>query len=172
MARWVGVALSFVVAGCATTSGSGSGSGSEASAAKSGSETFHARLDAATEVPAPNVGSGAPSGMATFTSNGASISYTVSVTGLSSALTAAHIHTGPPGVAGPVAVPLSLQAGATEGTAAGQGSFDASAIKGKNADGSPMTMNDLLAAMRAGGLYINVHTVNNKTGEVRGAIGP
>ena len=40
------------------------------------------------------------------------------------------------------------------------------------ADGSPMTMDDLLAAMRAGGLYVNVHTASNKSGEVRGQIKP
>jgi hypothetical protein len=33
-----------------------------------------------------------------------------------------------------------------------------------------MTMDDLLAALRSGGLYVNVHTANNKAGELRGQI--
>jgi hypothetical protein len=145
---------------------------SSAPATKSGPETFQAKLDAANEVPPPSLSGTSPSGTATFTHEGNSIAYTVNVSGLSSPLTVAHIHVGPPGVAGPVVVPLNLTPGPTEGTAVGEGSFDASAIKGKNADGSPMTMADLLTAMRNGGTYINVHTVNNKPGETRGQIQP
>ena len=75
-----------------------------------------------------------------------------------------------PGTAGPVVVPLQLAAGA--GSATGEGTIDAAAIKGKNADGSPMTMNDLLAAMRGGALYVNIHTASNKSGEIRGQLRP
>ena len=89
---------------------------------------------------------------------------------LTSPLTAAHIHAGAAGTAGPVVVPLQLTA--AQGGASGEGTIDAAAIKGKRADGSPMTMDDLLAAMRSGGLYVNVHTANNKSGEVRGQIKP
>ena len=140
--------------------------------AKSGPETFQAKLDATNEVPPPSLSGTSPSGTATFKHEGNSIAYKVNVSGLSSPLTVAHIHVGAPGVAGPVIVPLALTPGPTEGTAVGEGSFDASAIKGKNADGSPMSMADLLAAMQNGGTYINVHTANNKPGEARGQIQP
>ena len=152
----VGALLSFAVAACAGGS-------------RSGPETFQAKLDSASEVPAPSVGSATPSGTATFTNSGTSIAYKVTVTGLSGPATAAHIHTGVVGVSGPVVVPLALTAG-PDGTAAGEGSIDEAAIKGKNADGSPMTLNDLLTAMRAGGTYVNVHTASNKPGEIRGQI--
>ena len=33
-----------------------------------------------------------------------------------------------------------------------------------------MTMSDLLAGMKNGSLYVNVHTQNNPKGEVRGPI--
>ena len=33
-----------------------------------------------------------------------------------------------------------------------------------------MTLDDVLAAMRSGGTYVNVHTANNKPGELRGQI--
>jgi hypothetical protein len=142
------------------------------SSTRSGPETFQARLDAEHEVPPPMLSGTTPSGTATFTHEGNSIAYKVNVSGLSSPLTVAHIHVGPPGIAGPVVVPLNLTPGPTDGTAVGEGSFDASAVKGKKADGSPMTMADLLTAMRNGGTYINVHTANNKAGETRGQIQP
>ena len=158
MHRYVGVALSLAVAACAGVP-------------KSGPETFHAKLDTASEVPAPSVGSATPSGTATFTNNGGSIAYKVTVTGLSSAFTAAHIHGGAEGALGLVVVPLALTAG-PDGSAAGEGVIDASAIKGTNEDTSLMTLNDLLAAMRSGGTYVNIHTANNKLGEIRGQVRP
>jgi hypothetical protein len=33
-----------------------------------------------------------------------------------------------------------------------------------------MTLDDVLSAMRLGGTYVNVHTANNKPGEIRGQI--
>jgi len=141
-------------------------------AAKSAPETFQAKLDATNEVPQPSLSGNTPSGTATFTSQGNVLIYKVTVSGLSSPYLAAHIHTGAPGVAGPVIVPLALSAGPGDGTASGEGMIDASAIKGKNADGSPMSMADLLTAMRSGSTYVNVHTANNKPGEARGQIQP
>lgn len=140
-------------------------------AAKPAPETFRAKLDATSEVPPPTLSGNTPSGSATFTPDGSVIRYKVAVTGLSSPYVAAHIHTGAPGVAGPVIVALMLT-GRPDGSASGEGTFDASAIKGKNADGSPMSMADLLADMRNGATYANVHTANNKPGEARGQILP
>jgi hypothetical protein len=142
-----------------------------APAARSGPETFQAKLDAANEVPTPTLSGNTPSGTASFTIQGNSLAYKVTASGLSSAYTAAHIHSGAPGVAGPVIVPLNLTGG-PDGTASGEGTIDASGIKGKNADGSAMSMADLLAAMRSGSTYVNVHTANNKAGEARGQIQP
>ena len=96
--------------------------------AKSGPETFQAKLDATNEVPPPSLSGTSPSGTATFKHEGNSIAYKVNVSGLSSPLTVAHIHVGAPGVAGPVVVPLALTPGPTEGTAVGEGSFDASSM--------------------------------------------
>jgi hypothetical protein len=162
--RWT---LSLLLAGCASSQAASSGS-----QASSGGQTFGARLDSAHEVPPPNVGSATPTGTATFTRSGDTLQYRVSASGLTSPVTVAHIHLGQPGVAGPVIVPLSISPGSGEGTAQGEGTIDASQIKGKNPDGSPMTMNDLLKAMSSGDTYVNVHTQNNKPGEVRGEIRP
>jgi hypothetical protein len=154
-----------------TSSSSMSSSTPAASPAPAGGGSFKATLSATNEVPPPTVDPrSAPSGSATFTVTGSSMTYKVMVTGLSSPYTAAHIHTGAPGVAGPVLVPLNLTAGG-QGEASGEGTIDASAIKGKKADGSAMSMDDLAAAMSSGGTYVNVHTQNNKPGECRGQIG-
>jgi hypothetical protein len=96
--------------------------------------------------------------------------YRVHVTGLTSPYAAAHIHLGGPGVAGPVVVALPLSPGATAGAADGEGTIDATQIVAKNSDGSTMSMADLLEAMRGGRTYVNVHTQNNKGGELRGPI--
>jgi len=167
MRRTFPVVVGLAMAACATASSSQP----EPSKAAAAPETFQARLDPRSEVPAPNLdGAASPSGMASFTVNGTTVVYKLSASGLSSAPLMAHIHLGAPGAAGPVIVPLNLAAGASAGTAAGEGTFDASGVKGKKADGSAMTLDDVLAAMRSGGTYVNVHTANNKPGEVRGQI--
>ena len=168
MHRTVSVALSFAVLSCAGSSKSTepSGMGSPAMSAAAA----QAKLDFASEVPPPNVGSSSPFGMATFTPSGDKISYKVTATGLTSPVTVAHIHSGGPGKAGPVVVPLNISAGSDPGSASGEGTFDASAIKAPP-DGSPMSWNDLVSGLKSGNLYVNVHTQNNPKGEVRGQIG-
>lgn len=181
MNRTLGCVLLLALAACAGSQGSSSGMGSQAgtgsasqggtsSQGPSGQQGYRARLDPANEVPPANVGSASPAGTADFTSDGTTIVYRVHVTGLSSPYTAAHIHLGGPGVAGPVVVALPLSAGSTDGTVDGEGTIQSSQITGKNPDGSTMSMDDLLNAMRSGRTYVNVHTENNKSGELRGPI--
>ena len=167
MKRFVPAVMGLAMAACATASSSQP----EASKAAAAPEKFQAKLNARNEVPAPTLDGGAsPSGMADFNVSGTTVAYKLNVSGLSGAPTAAHIHLGAPGAAGPVIVPLTIAAGPSTGTGSGEGTFDASAVKGKKADGSAMTLDDVLAAMRSGGTYVNVHTANNKPGEARGQI--
>jgi len=163
MSRTFPVVVGLAMAACAT------GSSSQPEPSKAAApETFQARLDSRNEVPPPNLeGAASPSGMASFTVNGTTVIYKLSASGLGSAPLMAHIHLGAPGAAGPVIVPLNIAAGASAGPAAGEGTFDASGVKGEKADGSAMTLDDVLAAMRSGGTYVNVHSANNKPGEVR-----
>jgi hypothetical protein len=79
---------------------------------------------------------------------------TGSVTTKDVAGTMAHIHRGAKGVNGPVIVPLEKK-GDTYSVPAGRKL-------------TPAQMNDL----KAGNLYVNVHTAKNKGGEVRGQIQP
>ena len=163
MHRTVSVALSLAVVSCAGTSKSTEPTAMSAAAAQ-------AKLDSTGEVPPSNVGSSSPTGMAMFTPSGDKISYKVTATGLTSPVTVAHIHSGGPGAAGRVVVPLTISAGSDPGSANGEGSFDASAIKAPP-DGSPMSWNDLVSGLKSGNLYVNVHTQNNPKGEIRGQIG-
>ena len=71
--------------------------------------------------------------------------------------TAAHIHDGNAGVAGPVAVPL-LQ------SPAGSGIWTVPA-------GTALT-DAQIARLQAGGYYVNVHTTLNLAGEIRGQLIP
>lgn len=161
--------LALLLAACATSKSNDVAPSAAPDLASQGN-VFKATLSADMEVPKPTVdASKAPSGTATFTVTPTSVSYQVKVMNLSSAYTACHIHAGPAGVAGPVIVPLTLTPG-SDGTASGEGTFDTSALKGKMPDGTPMTMANFVAALRAGTTYINVHTANNKPGEARGQI--
>ena len=165
MRRFIPAVMGLAMAACATAS-----SQPEPAKAAVASEKFQAKMDARSEVPPPALDGASPSGSADFTVNGTSVAYKLNASGLTSAPVAAHIHLGAPGAAGPVIVPLTVAAGPSAGTASGEGSFDASGVKGKKPDGSAMTLDDVLAAMRSGGTYVNVHTANNKPGEVRGQI--
>lgn len=85
--------------------------------------------------------------------------------------TAAHIHFGAPGVNGPVVVllfqaedPVSVAAPTTIATGTITAG-DVNAVTGF--DGS---FASLLAEMRAGNMYVNVHTTENPPGEIRGRI--
>ena len=168
---------SFAVAACASTQASktetsssgASSSGMSSSAMQAGAQSFHATMDSSHEVPQPNVGSSAPTGTARFDVDGQTLKYQIEAKGLSSPFTAAHIHVGEPGVAGPPVAPLAMTE-SSPGTATGSGTIDASGIKSKNPDGSPMSMQDVVALFNSGKAYVNVHTQNNKPGELRGQI--
>jgi hypothetical protein len=123
-------------------------------------ESFSATLAASNEVP-PTTSNG--SGSATFTVDGTTVRYEVRANSLN-AVTAAHIHSGVAGVNGPVRV--TLFAGPTTGAQNGtlsQGTFTASDVSG-------ITFDALLAEMRAGTAYVNVHTTTFPGGEIRSQV--
>ena len=107
-------------------------------------------LSGAEEVP-PVRTSGAGSGSFTIGADG-SVKGNVTTTGVPG--TAAHIHQGARGQNGPVIVPLAKN-GDTYTAPAGAKLSDAQ-----------------MQAFKAGNLYVNVHTAQNKGGEVRGQLQP
>jgi hypothetical protein len=112
-------------------------------------------LNAAQEVPAPTGASSSAGGTfsATVTKSdtGASVSWQLSFNGLTTDAIAAHIHTGAVGSPGPVVLALC---GPCSSPASGTGTV-------------PQAVVD---AIQAGTAYVNVHTVTNKGGEIRGQL--
>ena len=110
-------------------------------------------MNGASEVPVIP-GNGTATGSLTLI--GSRLFYTITYSGLSSAANAAHIH-GPadPTIGAGVLVPLNTPSG-TNGTISG----------------SVILTPQNLAYLLAGQTYINIHTINNGGGEIRGQIWP
>lgn len=82
-----------------------------------------------------------------------SVSGSVTTTGV--VATMAHIHHAPPGKAGPVIIPMVKSGEATWSVVPGAKLSD-----------------EQFAAYKAGELYVNVHSMENKPGEIRGQLKP
>jgi hypothetical protein len=122
-------------------------------------QTFSATLTGAHEVPQVNT---IGTGMAKFTvKNDSTIVFDLSLKGIPG-VTGAHIHLGGPGTAG--------EAVATLVQGADPGGKMTGTITPKDLHGT--TMSQLIAAMKSGGAYVNVHTKTHPDGEVRGEIDP
>ena len=113
-------------------------------------------MNAPSEVPAPTGDVSAARGAFTATASqdgtGAGLSWSMTFDGLTGPATAAHIHVAPRGQPGPVVVPLCAPC---TSPASGTANVDAT----------------VLAAIQAGGAYVNVHTDRNRAGEIRGQVG-
>lgn len=122
---------------------------------------FTASLDQAQEVPAPAPVPGA-SGLLTMSLDDAqtAFSYTLTVSGLSGPAVGAHIHLGPPGMAGPIIFVLPT-------TFPAAGTLTAADLMPKP---GAATFAEAVAKIQAGEAYVNVHTALNPAGEIRGQI--
>ena len=123
--------------------------------------TFTVEMHAYNNVP-PLAGNAA--GTASFTVDGATVTYSLSVTSMSSFVEASHIHSGRADENGPVRVALFV--GPTTEIPEGlliSGSFTSADVKG-------ITFRELLSQMRTGVAYVNVHTQLNPPGESRGQV--
>jgi hypothetical protein len=113
-------------------------------------EDFHVKLSGAQEVPHVTT-SGSAEGTITIADDGA-VSGSVTASGFTP--TAAHIHEGVAGKNGPVIVPFTKEGD----------KFVAPA-------GAKLTAQQM-AALKAGGLYFNVHSAAHPGGEVRAQLKP
>ena len=128
-------------------------------AAQTKSQAFSATLTGTHEVPQVNT---IGTGMATFTvKNDSTVVFDLTLKGVPD-VTGAHIHLGADGAAGE-AVATLLQGADPGGKVSG-------VITPNDLHGT--TMSQLIAAMRSGGAYVNVHTKTHPDGEVRGEIEP
>ncbi len=122
-------------------------------------------LSGAQEVP-PVTTSGSGSASVALSDDLASLSFTLTTAGLLNT-TAAHIHVGAPGVAGPVIFDLGLAPLGSSAT----GTLTAADLQPRPAQGIN-TYEDALRAILSGNAYVNVHTDGNPGGEIRGQLGP
>ena len=125
--------------------------GFASAAAQADTVKFHATMNGASEVPA-KTSEGKGSVDASLDTTSKTLTYTVDYSNLSGPATAAHFH-GPaePGVNAGVEVPIAPPL--------------ASPIKG-----SALLTDAQVSDLRAGKLYVNVHTAANPGGEIRGQL--
>ena len=132
-------------------------------------ETFVADLTVAAEVPPVTTPSNA-SGRATLEFGASTVDYLIEVDDITNVIFA-HIHLGPAGVAGPILVFLFEQAppgsGPLDDAVLVEASFDAGDIEGLG-DDPPISLDSLRTLVANGEAYVNVHTVQNPSGEIRG----
>ena len=123
-------------------------------------EVFDAVLTGEAEVPARST---AASGRSQIVIEGGVVHYSIEVDDLSS-ITQSHIHTGSATVAGPVRVFLFQgSSSTTEKRTLASGSFNASNVLN-------ISYEQLLADIRSGNAYVNVHTTTFPGGEIRGQL--
>lgn len=126
--------------------------------------TYTASLNAANERPTPN---GSPAtGTATYTLLGNSLSYTISVNGLTGPATGSHIHVGAATESGPVIVPYVTSPVASGIVTSGTIDLTQPIANGTTS----ITGDSLKVLLNNGNAYTNVHTSLNKGGEIRGQI--
>lgn len=125
--------------------------------------TYVAQLSGTNEVPATPAGA---TGTATFTLSGKSLSYRVTVSGLSGNAAASHIHVGGAGVNGNIIVPFNAAQVRTGEVASGIIDLTLPISNGQ----STITGDSLLFLLDRGLAYTNVHTPAHPGGEVRGQI--
>jgi hypothetical protein len=145
----------------------------------SSTQTFNSTMSQANEPTANHLKASTATGTAAVQIVGNTLTYSLRVTGLTTATaSAAHIHlknaSGGDTTNGAVIVTFKTTAGATSGSVtvddtapstAGGPVPDAAA---KNTDGTAMTFAQLVQHIQNGDCYVNVHTTNNPQGEIRG----
>jgi hypothetical protein len=114
-------------------------------------EKFKTSLDTRQEAPRPKGASVRASGKFDAELNGTALSWTLKFDHLTGKATAAHIHTGARGNPGPVLIPLCAPCATSV-----KGLAKLTAAQVKSLDKSK--------------IYVNVHTVKNPAGEIRGQL--
>jgi hypothetical protein len=130
------------------------------------------------EVPAVST-TGEGTFRARFSADGTSIRYRLDYAGLTTGAAQAHIHFGQSGVNGGISAflcsnlgngPAGTQACPESGTVTG--TIAAADVVGPTAQGiAAGEFEELVAAIRAGVAYVNVHTATFPGGEIRGQLG-
>jgi CHRD domain-containing protein len=141
---------------------------------------LHADLIGFQEVPAL-LSTGEGEFIATVDPSRASITFTVTYSGLLADATQSHIHFGQRGVNGgimiffctnltpPAGVPVPQHCPLREGTVTG--TVTAADVVGPAAQGvAPMSLDNVISAIQSGQIYANVHSTRWPGGEIRGQV--
>jgi CHRD domain len=132
------------------------------------------KIKAANEVPTP-VGNPTATAKATFELEDGAIHYKLKMgKGIQGAFMA-HVHAGAPGVAGPIVVwlyggPPPNPANARDfanGEVVAKGTVSAGDFVGPLAGKS---LDEIITALNSGNYYVNIHTLRNRPGEIRGQV--
>ena len=117
---------------------------------------FTAQLEGEQAVPTVTTAASGTASMFLFLGQGAFLNYTITVQGLS--ITSAHFHGAPLGESGPILKAID---------------FTGNSIKGHWSYTDSIALTDsIITELLAGNIYINIHTMANPTGEIRGQILP
>ena len=122
-----------------------------------GETGFTAKMAGTNEVPS-NSSSGTGTGVFVLNSAGDDLTFDITVTGLSGAITASHFHHESVGVSG-LAV-RTITSSFINNTASGEW---------KKTDSESLTPS-LVTELNAGRIYVNAHTSSNSAGEIRGQL--
>lgn len=101
------------------------------------------------------------------------ITYTLDFQNLGSDAIMSHIHFGLPGVTGPILLwffPASLTPTPTATSGHYTGTWTPADLTAQSQDPGVTTFTQLIAALNAGEVYVNVHSVNYPMGEIRGQL--
>jgi hypothetical protein len=145
VARRLIVLAAALAAGTVLAGGVGTAVGS-----RGAGTAVRATLDARAQLPRPAAGAARATGVLVATLNGRTLAWRLTLHGLSGPATGVHLHLGRPGKTGPVAVNLC----ACPWGGSGRATLTAATA----------------AALRARGVYVDVHTARNPRGEVRGQV--
>lgn len=131
-------------------------------------EEFEASLTVGAEVPpVGTVTSASGSAEFDFDDDDDEMSYSITVSDITG-VTAAHIH-GPASTTQPAGVLVTLFIGPAGGTGDVDGQLVSDSFT-ETDEPNEVSMDSLLTLMRNGNAYVNVHTVVNPAGEIRGQI--
>jgi hypothetical protein len=134
------------------------------------SSNFGTGMSGAEEVPA-KINDEVGEAIFKLSADGSTMHYKV-ITSPMTGVTQSHIHIGAAGTNGPIVVFLFgfVTGGVTTNGILAEGDFTQSNLIPRPAINFGGTMAELLGSLRSGGAYVNVHTVVNPGGEIRGQI--
>jgi len=133
-------------------------------------QQFTAKLSGKNEVPPVTTPA---TGFATFTlsPDGTSLHYVLSVSDITGVM-GAHLHAGPSTQNGPAIAGLFNASMAGHPTGKVHGSLSKGIIRASNLTGplAGKELSDLILLIKTGNTYVNVHTTQNRGGEIRGQL--